>query len=159
MALTLREIIGAAIGIEEAGYEFYTRIRDIFDDPSVKDTFDFLAREELVHKEIFRSLLHPEDIDVTVQEERSTYLASIIGTPVFGAGKMDPEKILPHLNGPRDAVKHALTAEKESILFYTEMKDLNPSDRKTISLLDGIIAEERNHVVTLVDLSQKLRLI
>jgi rubrerythrin len=72
---------------------------------------------------------------------------------------MDMEQILAGINSPMDAVKHAFEAEKESILFYGEMKSLYPNESETRSLLDRIIAEERKHVTTLVDLLEKIRLI
>jgi len=159
MGITTREIIGMAIGIEEAGYEFYTRSRGVFDDLSVKDAFHFLAGEELVHKEIFRSLLQQEDISADISDGSSAYLASIVDIRVFGGNRPDFEKILSGIMSPLDAIKLALNAEKESILFYSEMKKLYPPDGKTVSLLDRIIAEERKHVITLVNMAQKLRLI
>jgi len=48
---------------------------------------DFLAREELAHKEIFRSLLQQEDLDVNIPEGRSAYLKTIGDTRVFGGSK------------------------------------------------------------------------
>jgi rubrerythrin len=159
MAFTPREIITMAIGIEEAGFEFYTRSGGRFDDPSVKDVFDFLAREELAHREIFRSLLQQEDLDVEIPEGRSAYLTTIGDTRVFGGSKIDLDHILSGINRPQDAIKHAFNAEKDSLLFYGEMKELYPADRKTVSLLDRIIAEEKKHVITLVDLAEKIRLI
>jgi len=159
MAFTPREIINIAIGIEEAGYEFYTQSGGRFDDPTVKDVFDFLAREELAHKEIFRSLLQQEDLDVKIPEGRAAYLRAVRDIRAFGGNKLDLDHILSGIKMPQDAIKHAFNAEKESLLFYSEMKELYPADRKTTSLLDRIIAEEKKHVITLVNLAEKIRLI
>jgi len=159
MAFTTREIIGIAIGIEKAGYDFYTQISDAFNDPSVKDVFDFLAREELSHIEIFRSLLRQDELDVMIPEERTAYLQAIGGSRVFGGNKMDVDQIVSGIKRPPDAIKHAFGIEKESLLLYSEMKELYPADSKTTSLLDRIIAEERKHVITLFNLAEKIRLV
>jgi rubrerythrin len=159
MAFTIQEIIDIAIGIEETGYEFYIQCGSKFKNPAMSDVFDFLAREEMAHKELFRSLRRQDEAMAIIPEEYSGYLKAIGGGRVFAKQKMDMEQILAGINSPMDAVKHAFEAEKESILFYGEMKSLYPNESETRSLLDRIIAEERKHVTTLVDLLEKIRLI
>ena len=159
MAFTIQEIIDIAIIIEETGYEFYFQYGGRLKDTVVSDVFDFLAREELAHKEIFQSLRQQDEAMGIIPEEYSDYLKAIGGGRVFAEQKMDMAQILAGINSPLDAVKHAFNAEKESILFYSKMKDLYPNESETRSLLDRIIAEERKHVITLVDLAEKIRLI
>jgi rubrerythrin len=158
MAFTVREIIVIAISIEEAGYDFYIRSGGKFNDPAIKDVFDFLAREELAHKEIFRALLRKDEADAIIPDELTAYLKTIGGIRVFGGNRMDPDQIVSGINKPIDAIRHAFDNEKESILFYSEMKELYPADGETTSLLDRIIAEERKHVIALVSLAEKIRL-
>ena len=46
----LSEIIDLAIQREEEAYDFYMDIFNILEDPSIKDTVEFIAKEEKKHK-------------------------------------------------------------------------------------------------------------
>jgi rubrerythrin len=46
----LSEVIDLAIQREEEAYDFYMDIINKLEDPSIKDTVDFIAKEELKHK-------------------------------------------------------------------------------------------------------------
>lgn len=46
----LSEIIDLAIQREEEAYDFYMDIFNKLEDPSIKDTVEFIAKEELKHK-------------------------------------------------------------------------------------------------------------
>jgi len=52
----------------------------------------------------------------------------------------------------------ALTAEKDSILWYTELQSMYRSSPDTHSLLARLIDEERRHVITLLDVQEKMGL-
>lgn len=158
MPYSMKEIIDIAIGIEETGYDFYVRCQEKFKDPAIRDTFDFLAREELEHGKLFRTLNPQDAVPGNFTEEYFAYLRAIGGSRVFGTKDGTPERIVAAIHLPIDAIRHAMIAEKESILFYSEMKGLYPADRGATVLLDRIIAEERKHVVILADLAQKIRM-
>jgi rubrerythrin len=50
MDKSVSEIIDLAIQREEEAYDFYMDIHNKLEDPSVKDTIEFIAREEKKHK-------------------------------------------------------------------------------------------------------------
>ena len=52
------------------------------------------------------------------------------------------------------ALELGIDAEKDSILFYYEMKDLMP--RRFIPLVDRIIAEEKSHLQRLTEIKKEL---
>lgn len=158
MAYTMKEIIDIAIGIEETGRDFYVRCGSKFKDPGISDTFDFLAREEMEHKKLFQSLHAQGAVPGNFTEEYFAYLRAIGGARIFGATDGDTEQVISSMHLPIDAVRHAIIAEKDSILFYAEMKGFYRDDAETTALLDRIISEERRHVVTLADLAEKFRL-
>jgi len=158
MKYTIKEIIDIAVGIEETGCDIYTRCAVLFKDTAIRDVFDFLAREELEHKKLFQSLIGAGEPEGLFTEEYFAYLKAIGSGRIFEKQVMDIDRIIAGIAGPTDAVKHAFLTEKESILFYDEMKRLYEKDRNTTSLLDRIIEEERKHVAILLDLLEKTRL-
>lgn len=158
MAHTIKEIIDIAVGIEETGYEFYTSCAGQLKDPATSDAFEFLAKEELVHKDLFLSLRdNDQETSRPNAEEYYRYLRAIGGEGIFEKHKLDINRISSDITAPMAAIKKAFILEKESILFYSEMKQLYGEDREPIELIDKIIAEERKHVAVLYDLSQKIR--
>ncbi|MBN1496744.1 MAG: ferritin family protein [Spirochaetes bacterium] len=155
MAYTLKEIIDIAIGIEEAGYDFYVRCGEQFKDLAIKDAFEFLAREEKGHREIFRSMHINPAAPGNFTEEYFSYLRAIGGSRVFGTRENIAGEFTVSIVSPMDALRHAMTAEKDSILFYSEMKGLYLDDREATELLDRILAEERKHVIILAELASQ----
>ncbi len=158
MVQSLDEIIEIAIAIEETGYEFYNESRKKVANQTTADIFEFLAGEELEHKKKFLLLKDSFGApDRPPEEERFRYL-KIMGEEIFNTHKDDIDMVLKEIDTPLAVIKRAFLLEKESILFYSEMKPLYGSEQKTIELIEKIIAEERKHVTVLYDLTQKLRL-
>ena len=56
-------------------------------------------------------------------------------------------------SGPAEALQLAVGAEKDAILFYSEMRDLVPQRER--DAVDKIIREERNHVRELSELKRR----
>ncbi len=158
MPYTIKEIIDIAIGIEQSGYEFYSGCVGKFKDPSVRDTFEFLAREELEHQRLFESFHGDTETAGLYNEEYYAYLRAIGGGRIFDSQQESIPRLLAELSTPMDALKHAFSAEKDSILFYSELKELFTKDRDTTLMLDRIINEERKHVSTILEVLEKLRL-
>lgn len=158
MSYNIKEIIDIAVGIEDAGYEFYTHCARKFHDAAIRDVFNFLANEEQKHKILFQSLNGAVESKGLFTEEYFAYLKAIGGGRIFEKQAMTTGKIMVDILNPMDAIKHAFGVEKESILYYTELKRLYENDSATLPVLDNIIDEERKHIVTLLDLLEKIRL-
>lgn len=88
-------------------------------------------------------------------EEYYSYLKAIGTTRVF-ANKDDIDKIAPSLHQPLDIIKIAMDAERDSIVWYSELKEIYRNDAKAKNILERLINEERKHVLTLLDLKEKL---
>ena len=159
MAYSIKEIIDIAVKLEDAGHEFYEDCGRHFKDAGIMDTFSFLAREELVHRDLFLSFQwHPDAIDEGIfNEEYYAYLRAIGGGFVFDRNAADMREFVRKIGSPLDAIKYAFIAEKESILLYTEMKRLYPANHAATDMLERVIVEERKHVLTLYDLVDKLK--
>lgn len=151
-----KELIDIAIGIEETGFYFYSTFKNNFKDESFKQIFQFLADEELRHKGVFSDMLKElKDTQGLFTEEYYSYLKAIGTTRVF-ANKDDIDKIAPSLHQPLDIIKIAMDAERDSIVWYSELKEIYRNDAKAKNILERLINEERKHVLTLLDLKEKL---
>ncbi len=151
-----KELIDIAIGIEETGFYFYSTFKNKFRDESFKKIFQFLADEELRHKDVFSGMLKElKDTQGLFTEEYYSYLKAIGTTRVF-SNKDDIDKIAPSLHKPSDIIKIAMDAERDSIVWYSELKEIYRDDVKSLDILERLINEERKHVLTLLDLKEKL---
>lgn len=151
-----KELIDIAIGIEETGFYFYSTFKNKFRDESFKKIFQFLADEELRHKDVFSGMLKElKDTQGLFTEEYYSYLKAIGTTRVF-SNKDDIDKIAPSLHNPSDIIKIAMDAERDSIVWYSELKEIYRDDVKSLDILERLINEERKHVLTLLDLKEKL---
>lgn len=158
MKFSIKEIIDIAIAIEDSGYYFYTRCGEKFTDKTYKGLFDLFAEQELVHKEKFEEILsNVDDVSGQFPDEYYQYLMSIGDEKVF-SDKNDIDRVVKNFSSPLDAIKLALTAEKNSILFYSELKMVYTDNQKTTALLDTLIEEERKHVISLLKLKEKTEL-
>jgi rubrerythrin len=158
MKFSTKEVIDIAVAIEESGYYFYSTCRTRFQDEAFRELFGFLAEEELRHKELFVNMLSsPVAVQGVFTDEYFQYLKAIADSRVF-RNKADVDSIVKGLDSLGDAFRIALTAEKDSILWYTELQDMYQSIADTHSILGRLINEERKHVITLLDVQEKLGL-
>lgn len=138
------EIFQMAERIEKDGAKFYRKSAESLKDPSVKDLLYELASMEDNHFETFASmksaLSEKEKKSSTFDpnSEASLYLSSLADTRVFFKKEMDTSTL-------EGILKAAITAEKDSIVFYLGMKDL-VSDSLGKDKIDSIIKEEMGHI-------------
>jgi len=150
------ELAKIAIGIEKNGIAFYDSLVDSAKDMTAKDTYSFLANKEREHVEIFQNMLNqvgdyqpPE----YYTEEYDLYLRALVDSAVFSDDKVARE-MAQKAGSDAEAVQIGLGAEKDSILFYSEMRDLvRRTDRDVI---EKIIEEEKSHLRHLVGLKKSL---
>lgn len=133
--------------IERNGAKFYKDAAEIISKPEIKNLLNSLSAMEIDHEKTFaemRTKLNKEEKGSTAFDpynEESDYLKSLADTKVFYDKEID-------LTSPREVLKAAITAEKESILFYLGMKGFIPESfgKKWI---DEIIEEEKKHITLL----------
>lgn len=154
MKFSIREVLEMALQTEKKGKDFYNTIADRFrDKKELKDLFIKLSLQEKKHELSFEKLLET----VTEQEpqgweEAQNYFRAIVESEFFmGGGKA--LTAMEEVRTENDAVNRALDFEKESILYYTGLKDF-VSDKATV---DEIIREETDHVTWLKGLMEILK--
>ena len=133
--ITTLEILKKAIRFEEISHDFYRRLEDRVFDYQTKNTLDFLAREELKHKEFLEN-----------------YIKGKVSGPVLGLTQAHDAKIVEAFQVPpvipelmqKDAFLVAAEKEKASYTFYLELAELHP-EGPVKDLLTGLAREELGH--------------
>ena len=145
------EVVEMGIQIEENGRDFYTELAAKSDDPKAKAVFSFLAAQEEDHIAVFNQVFKsacdykPEG---AYTEEYFAYMNALASQYVFtkeGKGK----EIAGRVKSCEEGLELGIKFEKDSILFYQEMK--NYVTEKDWKLIDGLIAQEKEHLRKLYD--------
>ncbi len=144
-------ILEVAQQLERNGAKFYRQAAETISDPANKAFLSELAEMEAQHEAIFgamRNELSQSEKAGTVfapDADAAVYLQALADTRVFFEKEMNPESI-------EDIYETAITAEKDSIVFYLGLQDL-VSETLGKARIDQIIKEEKEHLKLL---SQKL---
>lgn len=156
MKFSINEIIDMAVELEKTGFEFYTECSKYFSSNSKQSEFFLkLASEENNHKQIFTSMLEnlPET-EGNFPDEYYEYLSAIISGRIF-KNNNDIKTFLNNLKDEDDILKAALNAEKDSVLWYSELKSVYPQNDKANKILDDIIQEEKSHILQISKMFEK----
>ena len=141
---TADDIFEMAIQMERNGAKFYRTAAENAAEASGKELLLGLAAMEDEHEKTFAELradLTDKEKSATVfdpEGESALYLRALADTRVFFEKEID-------VTSMEDILKSAITAEKDSIVFYLGMKDLVP-DKFGKGRLDDIINEEMGHI-------------
>jgi len=156
IAFSGSEFINIAIGIERRGVVFYDIMARSTKNAASHDVFKHLTDMERQHTQIFQDMLNDVDkyqVPVSDTEEYAAYLQALVDSAVFTNDFITGE-MATRVNNDIEALELAISAEKDSILFYYGMQDLMP--RPAQSTVNKIIAEEKLHVRQLFELKKKL---
>lgn len=140
------EIVEFAIRIEQNGYAFYAGVEEKLANPAVKELITHLKNEEKQHEETFRNLLpnlSPANLRETYPGEYEDYLKIIVDTHIFGKVN-SAEEALEKVETEVDALNFAMGFEKDTILFFRELRDLVTEKDKGV--IDRLIQEEQSHL-------------
>lgn len=150
--LTADEIIEIATRLEESGEAFYTAAAEKVTTGGIKDLFEDLAIQEQYHRRAFQQMgrdvvelaLSPEQWD-----QFQAYTEALLQQNFFAS----PENALNLAAGAqdeRDALQAALNFEKETMLFFHELRDaVRGPGRQTV---ERIIQEEKRHIQRLASM-------
>ncbi len=151
--MTVRELIETAINIEEAGKKFYEKLTAYVENEKFKEFFTRMAQEEEKHMQRFKALGEKYGQDIYIEsDEALLYLKKYTEGRVFPA----LEDMLSWVEEKsfEEVVDYSISMEKESIIFYTELKAWL-REENTRKLLDAIIDEEREHIRMLVAMKEE----
>ncbi|MEO0091823.1 MAG: ferritin family protein [candidate division WOR-3 bacterium] len=151
------EVIEMAIKTEETGFAFYTNAAKTTRPKSLASLFAKLAQEEKKHKKFFNDLFQivkhgPATIPFD-WEETGLYLKAITDSKFF-LGKDKALSLIKRVRTPKALLDYALSFEKETLLFYSEIKNFVKLDEQDI--VSKIIEQEKEHIRKLSQEKQAL---
>ncbi len=150
------EVVEMGIRIEENGRDFYEGVARLSKNLSAKVTFDFLAKEEENHIRRFEDILSKVkkyEPSEAYPGEYFAYIKSLSGDYVFTKKKKGAE-IAKDIKTDLGAVELGIGFEKDSILFYDEMKRFVLEGEQEI--IDKLLEEEKVHLRKLIELKSKM---
>ncbi len=152
---TAKDIFEFAVKIEENGEYFYRETAKRISDPKVRQLFNNLADEEVVHKQTFQDIasrLGSIKLSGIDNEDYNAYLEAYTQNLVFSG--RDIESKVTHISDEKIALMFAIDKELDTVHYYKEIKSLIPASDH--GFIDKIIDEERQHVIRLAELKKIL---
>lgn len=153
---SLSEIVQIGIQIEKNGQDFYHILGESSRSNEVKGIFHYLEEEEKKHIGVFNDILnHIEDYKPkeAYPAEYFSFLAALSTEYVFTQARKGAE-IAQKIRDDKEAIELGIKFEKESILFYHEMKRVVWQDSQYI--IEKLIDQERKHLTTLLEIKMGL---
>ena len=144
------EGIRIAIEMERRGESFYRRAARVSHTPETVELLEALAGDERTHRAEFEKLYAAESngglSDDAYDDETNAYLTAIAADVVFPRGLVDLRD--EGFENPAGVLRSAISSEKDSILFYTELlgHTLDPRARE---IFWEIARQERGHLYRL----------
>jgi|Deesub1362B_J571_1020462.scaffolds.fasta_scaffold12984_2 rubrerythrin len=149
----VNEVVGIAVEIERRGEAFYREMAARAQDHKVRETLDFLAGEEVKHQKFFSDLLArlepfqlPPGSD---EDEYWAYVNDLIDSHFLFDDALN-RRLVSSVISDKEVLHLAMGFEKESILFFTELKSLVPTSE--VQTVEACIQEERRHLRKLVEM-------
>ena len=147
------ELINIAIGIERRGIAFYEVMAITTEPEEVSHTFQHLAAMEREHLQLFQGMLEESTESPPQGSPPPEYLQALVDSTVFTDDLIDSE-MAAQANSVSSALELAIVAEKDSILFYYEMREIMPA--RIRAAVNQIMDEEKSHLRQLTELRKQL---
>jgi rubrerythrin len=150
------ELINIAMDIERRGISFYDVMAKSTDDEMARTAFDGLAALERQHLVIFQKMLaetNARKLEETPTPQYPAYVQALLDEAVFSDDVITSE-VATQADSDIKAIELGISAEKDSILFYYEMRENMP--RPDVPVIDRIIAEEKSHLQQLSAIKKRI---
>ncbi len=151
IAFSADEVFEMGMDIEKNGEAYYRKAAALTKDAGIKAVFADLMKQEHVHYEIFKGLrdkLPPKASLPTVadpESEEYLYLDALVKSRLFN-NVHEAESLAAKVGNEIEALKAALTFEKDTVLFFQMMQNMT-DERLGRSEIDRLIEEEHKHIV------------
>ena len=150
------DIAEIGVQIEKNGKDFYDGVGKLSKNPKAKEVFEFLRGEEEKHIKRFEGLLSQVkkyEPSEAYPGEYFAYLKALSEGYIFTKANKGAE-IARVIKSEKEAVDTGIGFEKDSILFYHEMKRFILSGEHKI--IDKLIEEEQEHLRKLTDAKKNM---
>jgi rubrerythrin len=155
-AFSAAEMVDIAIQLEQNGQVFYLEAAKRAAEEDARRLLELLAREEKRHEGIFRQMLPEEKEHRPLEEypgEKSEYVQALLEERLLPSQEIVDKTL--SLLADQDLLDFALGFEKDTILFYYEMRHLLGEAQRPI--MEDIMAQEKTHVERLLRLCRRCR--
>lgn len=140
----IEDLLDVLIELENLGNTHYTKMADTAEDEKLKQLFELLARQEMVHRNIYQNYKNEKIVfeTHTVTPEYKDYIKALI------------ENTMSFLNETKTCenfkigYEKAILLEKETLLFLNEMKQILPEENHFE--INQLMDEERKHLKFLI---------
>lgn len=150
-----KEFLELAIELERNGGNFYESVARKNMDKEVQNIFTRLAAREKEHEHTFRDML--TRLGGYIPEnpcENYQYIKSVADSNIF-TGERAQTLLTRTTVTDIQAIEAGISFEKDSILFYSEVRGMVP--RQDQEIIDMIINEEKKHLSELTYTANRLR--
>lgn len=150
----LHDIIKSALLLEIRGEAFYRKVADSTENPGIKNIFDIMAKEEVMHADILKkkyaeleggNKLTLSDLPVDQEESASKYVLSESMKNQIAAAGFEAA-----------AISAAIDMESKAIKLYSESAG-NATDTAEKQLFNWLADWEKGHHKLLFDLDRDLK--
>lgn len=149
---SLESVLDLAVWLEKHGENFYERACASADDEGLKETFSVLGKEERKHCAIYTDLYETYTGKSTDGDELLGEYGRFIHLLIKEiSDSLDFAEILTQ----EELIARALQFEKNTLLFFTEVKPLFRG--KAGSIIDAVCREEKRHIQQLMERRELLR--
>jgi len=140
---TPRQAIEFAVKTEELGTKFYQQLALKFSDqPEMKELFELLAKDEVMHEAQFRRLLEKTPPDEGVSTGPEFQYLRAMSLSQFFLGQEGLKKTSKEIEDKSDALRIAFELEKATLQYYTAMREVLGAN----DALDSVIEAEKAHL-------------
>ncbi|SMB87398.1 Rubrerythrin [Desulfonispora thiosulfatigenes DSM 11270] len=150
------EVLNFAVQVEKNGEIFYNTVAELSEDAKVKEIFTGLAKAEAQHIVDFTALMEgvsnvetPEAYEGEFEE----YMKALVDSHVF-IKNTDVKALAGKVSSPREAIDLAMSFEKDSILFFSELRRVVTDHNQ--NTIDDLINQEHAHIRTLARLRAQI---
>lgn len=145
--LTAGDIVELAMELESSGEAFYRAVARHLQSSRVQEVFADLAEQEARHREVFAELREAlRDKPLMSADEWDEYMGYLQATirSAFFEGADKALAVAAEVTESRDAVRMAIGFEKETLLFFYDLRDIVAAGAR--SVIDEVITEEKKHL-------------
>lgn len=149
------EIMEMAVQIEKNGRDFYNKAAASSKNKDVKKIFEHLSGQEKRHIKIFEDMLSAVkkyEPAAAYTDEYFGYMKALAEEHVFTKEKKGNE-IAKTVKDDAHAIELGIGFEKDSILFYHEVKSFVPESEH--DMIENLLKEEQKHLRKLVSLKRR----
>ena len=147
------DIVELALELEKNGEAYYRSVADKAQSAKVRELFEDLAYQETLHYKTFQELGRTAwDKPLMSPEQWQEYLDYLQATvqSAFFEGEDKALAAADKAATEQQALRMAMEFEKETLLFFHDLRELVPAGEKPAVL--RIIAEEKAHLRRLADM-------